>query len=248
MVMLGTAERAAELERRLDAFRAEVLREVSDEVQRLSSRLHDQSGPWAAEGARLAAELLRRQAAAVDTAGAPLGRAACPVCGLPIPLTNAGVVSFHDADAAGQQCDGSQCAPAEAAQVAEQAPMRLRWGLDDVEYADDGSIVVLLSGPAGEPYVLELDRERAAALREALADDVAPGRTAFYEVGSTYTGSYGWRFRVDTITRHPEDGERTALGWRFFNGVWDAIGYGEYDWLDHQATERDATESGGSDA
>ena len=48
-------------------------------------------------------------------------------------------------------------------------PTLLRWGLDDVMYGDDDTTTVMLSGPAGEPYWLELDQERAAALRENLA-------------------------------------------------------------------------------
>ncbi|GHH30060.1 hypothetical protein [Streptomyces rubradiris] len=48
-------------------------------------------------------------------------------------------------------------------------PTLLRWGLDDVMWGDDDSVTVLLSGPAGEPYWLELDPERATALRENLA-------------------------------------------------------------------------------
>ncbi|MDX3127896.1 hypothetical protein [Streptomyces scabiei] len=48
-------------------------------------------------------------------------------------------------------------------------PTPLRWGLNDVEWGDDDSVTVLLSGPNGEPYSLELDRERAAVLREDLA-------------------------------------------------------------------------------
>jgi hypothetical protein len=56
----------------------------------------------------------------------------------------------------------------------------------------------------------------------------------FFQPGYTYTDAefpeYEWRFRCDTVTTHPEDGERTALGWRFFRGAWDAIAYGEDDW------------------
>jgi hypothetical protein len=55
----------------------------------------------------------------------------------------------------------------------------------------------------------------------------------FYRPGHTYTGKYGWKFRCDVITTHPEDGERTALGWRFFNGSWEAYAYGEDDWGVH---------------
>lgn len=48
-------------------------------------------------------------------------------------------------------------------------PVQLRWGLDDVMWGDDLTVTVMLSGPHGEPYWLELDAERAAALREDLA-------------------------------------------------------------------------------
>ncbi|GAA4823921.1 hypothetical protein [Streptomyces ziwulingensis] len=48
-------------------------------------------------------------------------------------------------------------------------PSPLRWGLGDVLWGDDGSTIVMLSGPEGEPYWLELEAERAAALRDDLA-------------------------------------------------------------------------------
>jgi len=51
----------------------------------------------------------------------------------------------------------------------EQQPVQLRWGLDDVQWGDDDSATVMLSGPDGEPYWLELDQERAAVLRQNLA-------------------------------------------------------------------------------
>lgn len=55
-------------------------------------------------------------------------------------------------------------------------PTPLRWGLDDVEWCDDDSVVVLLSGPDREPYRLELDPEHAAALRDLLAGPDGPQR------------------------------------------------------------------------
>ena len=58
----------------------------------------------------------------------------------------------------------------------------------------------------------------------------------FFEPGRTYTepdGSTDWAFRVDTITTHPEDGERTALGWRHFRGEWTECAYGEDDFDIH---------------
>ncbi|NGO69162.1 hypothetical protein [Streptomyces boncukensis] len=52
---------------------------------------------------------------------------------------------------------------------ADAGPTPLRWGLDDIEYGDDDSVTVLLSGPAGEPYVLELSSDRAVILSDDLA-------------------------------------------------------------------------------
>lgn len=48
-------------------------------------------------------------------------------------------------------------------------PTPLRWGLGDVLWGDDDTVTILLSGPDGEPYWLELDADRAAALRQDLA-------------------------------------------------------------------------------
>ena len=53
--------------------------------------------------------------------------------------------------------------------AAADNPTQLRWGLNDVLWGDDDTVTVLLSGPGGEPYWLELDPERAAVLREDLA-------------------------------------------------------------------------------
>ena len=58
----------------------------------------------------------------------------------------------------------------------------------------------------------------------------------FFEPGHTYThvdDGTDWKFRVDTVTTHPEDGERTALGWRHFRGQWEPIAYGEDDYDIH---------------
>jgi hypothetical protein len=53
--------------------------------------------------------------------------------------------------------------------AAADNPTPLRWGLDDVLWGDDDSVIVLMSGPDLEPYWLELDQERAAVLRQNLA-------------------------------------------------------------------------------
>ncbi|MER7053418.1 hypothetical protein [Streptomyces sp. NPDC000351] len=52
---------------------------------------------------------------------------------------------------------------------AQLQPIPLRWGLNDVMWGDDDSVTVMLSGPDGEPYWLELEQGRAAVLREDLA-------------------------------------------------------------------------------
>lgn len=56
----------------------------------------------------------------------------------------------------------------------ERDPIPLRWGLNDVEWGDDDSTIVLLSGPDGEPYTLELEPTQAAVLREDLAGPEGP--------------------------------------------------------------------------
>jgi hypothetical protein len=53
--------------------------------------------------------------------------------------------------------------------AAADNPTPLRWGLNDVLWGDDDTVTVLLSGPTGEPYWLELGPEAAAVLREDLA-------------------------------------------------------------------------------
>lgn len=53
-------------------------------------------------------------------------------------------------------------------------PIPLRWGLNDVEWVDDDSVIVLLSGPDGEPYTLELEPSQAAVLRDDLAGPEGP--------------------------------------------------------------------------
>ncbi|MCX4703927.1 hypothetical protein [Streptomyces sp. NBC_01373] len=70
----------------------------------------------------------------------------------------------------------------------------------------------------------------------------------FFEPGHTYTesdGSTDWKFRCDAITTHPENGERTALGWRHFQGKWEPCAYFEDDFDVHQYVgHTDVTETG----
>ncbi|QCX81115.1 hypothetical protein C9F11_37660 [Streptomyces sp. YIM 121038] len=59
----------------------------------------------------------------------------------------------------------------------------------------------------------------------------------FFQPGRTYTDSdrgTDWAFRVDHITTCPETGERAALGWRHFYGVWEPYAYHTDDWDLHQ--------------
>jgi hypothetical protein len=66
--------------------------------------------------------------------------------------------------------------------------------------------------------------------------DGGKGAPGFFRPGVTYTepdGSTDWAFRCDAITTHPEDGERTALGWRRFRGEWAECAYGEDDFEIH---------------
>lgn len=53
-------------------------------------------------------------------------------------------------------------------------PIPLRWGLNDVGWADDDNVFVLLSGPNREPYTLELEPSLAAVLRDDLAGPDGP--------------------------------------------------------------------------
>ncbi|WP_086780034.1 hypothetical protein [Streptomyces griseus] len=53
----------------------------------------------------------------------------------------------------------------------------------------------------------------------------------FYQPGYTYAAiGTDWRFRCDAITTHPGTGDRTAIGWRHFDGEWELYAYDEGDW------------------
>ncbi|MFF8918032.1 hypothetical protein ACF08M_33200 [Streptomyces sp. NPDC015032] len=52
-------------------------------------------------------------------------------------------------------------------------PVPLRWGHGDVLHSDDNTTIVCLSGPGGRPYWLELEPERAQALRDDLTPPAA---------------------------------------------------------------------------
>ncbi|MGW1039851.1 hypothetical protein [Streptomyces sp. NPDC002547] len=118
--------------------------------------------------------------------------------------------------------------------VAERDMEIVRWlGKKAREYRSTGSRQHALQADAVEAMASKIARGAVRPNNTRLPSGVAP---TFFEVGHTY-GSQGesWKFRVDSITEHPEDGERTALGWRYWNGQWDAIAYGEDDWEIHLA-------------
>lgn len=98
----------------------------------------------------------------------PSFRAASEPAGAPVAAEQpAGVPESHpDRHSASQ---APLRAPDGADIAAADNPTPLRWGLGDVLWGDDDTVTVLLSGPGGEPYWLELDQERAAVLREDLA-------------------------------------------------------------------------------
>jgi hypothetical protein len=126
--------------------------------------------------------------------------------------------------------------------------------------------------PDDEAYPGELQRLRAHALamcvaarkadmsevqRIALdhaaydgdARDKAKAATGpdFFQPGRTYASGDGddWKFRCDTVTTHPDNGELTALGWRHFRGEWEEYAYYEDDWDVHQFHGHiDVTEAG----
>lgn len=133
----------------------------------------------------------------------------------------------------------------------------LRVGADELDrVANEAEARVAAHyGPASGigPGSADLVREAARMLRTATVGrtgqpsaDAAPD---FFQPGHTYadteSSKYDWKFRVDTITTHPENGERTALGWRHFRGEWEPYAYAEDDWDIHQhAGLTDVTEAG----
>lgn len=82
------------------------------------------------------------------------------------------------------------------------------------------------------------DQSRAAALVEQHRTEVLRDNTPepmpddFFQPGHTYKHE-AWTFRCDTITTHPETGERTVLGWfRFRNDTWRSLSCGEAEWAE----------------
>jgi hypothetical protein len=118
--------------------------------------------------------------------------------------------------ASGQQPDNAAGAPDP---TTADDPTPLRWGLGDVLHSDDDTVIVCMSGPDREPYWLELDPERAAALRDDLAPleeethvvtddsddpehiDDCPGCEAFSLTGHVATPAAGLSDTQPTVDR-----------------------------------------------
>ncbi|MFE3149112.1 hypothetical protein ACFXJ6_21060 [Streptomyces sp. NPDC059218] len=85
-----------------------------------------------------------------------------------------------------------------------------------------------------------------------LADEAQQAAPAvdFYQPGHTYTSSapslHGWKFRCDAVTTHPENGERTAIGWRLFCAEWEIYDYREGDWAVQNFSEVGLVDEGGA--
>lgn len=84
-------------------------------------------------------------------------------------------------------------------------------------------------------HLLVSHAEHEIQERDRVKTSTAPD---FYQPGYVYSypryaDGYDWKFRCDGITTHPENGERIALGWRFFNGQWGEYAYGEDSWDIH---------------
>ncbi|MEV7282856.1 hypothetical protein [Streptomyces sp. NPDC093111] len=101
----------------------------------------------------------------------------------PVPKPRPGNVSARQA--AGQPAAGCVCdtRPEECTAIGAKPngdptiaddPTPLRWGLNDVLHGDDHTVTICMSGPDSEPYWLELDTGKAAALRDDLAGPDAP--------------------------------------------------------------------------
>jgi hypothetical protein len=74
----------------------------------------------------------------------------------------------------GETVSAADVRPMPQAEEPQTDPIPLRWGLNDVEWCDDNNTIVLLSGPQGEPYTLELEPTQATVLREDLAGPDGP--------------------------------------------------------------------------
>jgi hypothetical protein len=73
---------------------------------------------------------------------------------------------------------------------------------------------------------------------------------SFFQPGHTYTDpapAYDWQFRCDTVTVHPDTGERVALGWRRHHGEWEPYAYDEADYSINQLAGTTVSPTEGGD-
>ncbi|GHH29953.1 hypothetical protein [Streptomyces rubradiris] len=120
---------------------------------------------------------------------------------------------------------------------------KLEIGAHRVEVLRDATAAAVaerLTDATGQPDDVAYNRaieDVVDALTRLTYGERSDAARAFFQPGHTYAQSefpqHDWRFRCDTVTTHPEDGERTALGWRFWRGNWEAYAYAEDDWEVH---------------
>jgi hypothetical protein len=180
----GTADWCGPARALLDEYRAEVLAEPAVS----SSAPADRAALELARGIarRLAAHAVGFQDVLDDTDRGPWAR-----------TVGADIAAL--CTALGER---TVLAPPATDLAAASDPTPLRWGLNDVLWGDDDTVTVLLSGPAGEPYWLELDPERAGVLREDLAGPdgaVAVDRAAVLDEAADALDAYIARYRSPSI-------------------------------------------------
>lgn len=135
----------------------------------------DAVGYAMAHNARLAAQHdAARQASGIDTASDTAqhpGALRGLLEHVRIDTTGRDITVDGKVVAAARQATGQ--ADTEPDPTTADDPTPLRWGHGDIIHGDDNTVTVCLSGPDRKPYWLELDPERAQALR----DDLAAPRT-----------------------------------------------------------------------
>lgn len=109
------------------------------------------------------------------------------------------------------------------------------------EAAEDVHRAELPTFAATENPVLVAKTVRAIDVRLAelgpqapygVTEGTEPTDTDFFQPGHTYKHE-AWTFRCDTVTAHPDTGERTVLGWfRFRNDTWRPLSCGEAEWAE----------------
>ncbi|MFD3917188.1 hypothetical protein ACFWR1_37510, partial [Streptomyces sp. NPDC058603] len=208
---------------------------------------------------------LRARVAELEAAQVSAAEHRCTECGDPMSVWCTGCakcrcVDEHDAGC--PQAEAGGVAPTQTPRKDKAEPPVPR---TERSYWEDIATALNAAVAAGMPIGVDLDGtltdrtawsvvwDRAAERWTVAGYEDEPAETVatppdFYQPGRTYSDSeYGWKFRCDTVVTHPEDGERTALGWRFFDGRWEPYAYGEDDWEVGQAVGySDVTEGGAS--